>query len=130
MSEHTPESTVSAFVEAVNRGDLSAALTHYESDAVFVPQPGAVVVGLEGISEALSGMLAMRPHIVTERFDVAAGGDIALYHSRWSMTATGEDGVVTQERGLSADVLRRQPNGEWKIAIDNPWGAGVLPAAG
>jgi ketosteroid isomerase-like protein len=31
--------------------------------------------------------------------------------------------------GESTDVLRRQPDGRWLIAIDDPWGARVLGPA-
>jgi ketosteroid isomerase-like protein len=27
--------------------------------------------------------------------------------------------------GTSADVLRRDPDGAWRIVIDNPWGSGA-----
>ena len=122
MSEHSPESTVASFVEAVNRGDLEAALRHYEDEAVFAVQPGVVVSGRSSIREALGGMLTAQPRIVTDTFKVIREGDIALYHSRWSMSLAGG----ASESGVSADVLRMQTNGEWKIAIDNPWGASVL----
>jgi ketosteroid isomerase-like protein len=29
--------------------------------------------------------------------------------------------------GESSDVLRRQRDGRWLIALDNPWGADLLP---
>jgi len=32
--------------------------------------------------------------------------------------------------GVRAEVVRRQPDGTWKYAIDNPWGGAVLGAAG
>ncbi len=28
--------------------------------------------------------------------------------------------------GESTDVLRRQPDGRWLIALDNPWGVQIL----
>lgn len=30
--------------------------------------------------------------------------------------------------GESSDILRRQADGRWLIALDNPWGAQVLTA--
>lgn len=47
----------------------------------------------------------------------AVAGDLALVHTRWSLEATAPDGAA----------LRRQPDGRWLIAIDNPWGTAVLP---
>ncbi|GMU65264.1 MAG: hypothetical protein AMXMBFR36_15380 [Acidobacteriota bacterium] len=117
---------VAAFVAAVNRGDLEAALRLYDADAVFVPEPGTVVVGREAIRDALSAMLAARPRIVTSARIVLAGEDLALYHSEWTMEAADPGGETVRETGRSADVLRRDAGGTWRIAIDNPWGTRLL----
>jgi len=29
--------------------------------------------------------------------------------------------------GESSDILRRHKDGRWLIALDNPWGAQILP---
>lgn len=126
MSKQTPEMAVAEFVEAINRADLACALQCYEESAVFVAQPGVVVSGHEGIREALGEMLALRPRIHTESFEVIRNDDVALYHSSWRMVGRSGEGDEVSEVGMSADILRRQPNGEWRIAIDNPWGTGVL----
>jgi uncharacterized protein (TIGR02246 family) len=123
----SPESAVAAFVEAINRGDLDAAVDCYEEGAVLVAQPGLMASGRDEIREALGGMLSMRPRIVTASFEVLRSADLALYHSRWTMApADRPDEVEEREEGCSADVLRRQASGEWKIAIDNPWGTALL----
>ena len=28
--------------------------------------------------------------------------------------------------GRSSDILRRQPDGNWLIALDNPWGTDIV----
>jgi uncharacterized protein (TIGR02246 family) len=118
--------TVAAFVAAVNRGDLEAALRSYDADAVFVREPGTVVVGREAIREALAAMLASRPRIVTSARIVLAGEDLALYHCEWTMESATPGGESLRESGRSADVLRRDAGGSWRIAIDNPWGTSLL----
>jgi uncharacterized protein (TIGR02246 family) len=130
MSTATPIQTVSAFVEAMNRGDIEAAVAHYEPNGVLVARPGVVAVGATAIREALAGMLSMSPKLSTRTYDVIISDDLALYHSEWSMNGTGPDGVPARLSGKSADVLRKQPNGDWKIAIDNPWGTAVLNGNG
>jgi len=30
--------------------------------------------------------------------------------------------------GESSDILRQQRDGRWLIALDNPWGAKILPS--
>ena len=39
---------------------------------------------------------------------------------------TGPNGMTVEMAGKSSDVLRRQPDGTWLIAVDNPWGTEVL----
>ena len=46
---------------------------------------------------------------------------LVLMHSRWVLSGAGPDGQVTEQRGTSAEVLRRQPNGAWLYALDNPF---------
>jgi ketosteroid isomerase-like protein len=85
-----------------------------------------VVVGREAIREALATMLATRPRVVTNARIVLAGEDLALYHSEWSMEAAGPTGETVRETARSADVLRRDASGAWRIAIDNPWGTSLI----
>lgn len=127
MPTTTPTKVVSAFVEAMNRGDIETAVSHYEPSGILVAQPGVVAVGAAAIREALTGMLQMNPRLTTASQEVFSSNEVALYHSNWSMSGTGPDGNSVTLSGQSSDVLRRQPGGEWKIAIDNPWGTAVLP---
>jgi ketosteroid isomerase-like protein len=48
--------------------------------------------------------------------------NIALMISEWAMTGTGPDGKALQMGGRASDVLRRQPDGTWRVVIDNPMG--------
>jgi uncharacterized protein (TIGR02246 family) len=128
MTANTPLAVVHAFVDAMNRGDLEAAVAHYDSDAVLVVQPGVVARGRSAIETALAGMLALRPTLTSDAQEVLALDDLALYHSRWSLSGRDPTGDAVTLSGQSSDVLRRGPGGEWKIAIDNPWGTAVLDA--
>lgn len=126
---HTSASqTVNAFVDAMNRGDIDAAVAYYEPGGVLIAEPGASATGLDAIREALTQMLALRPSLRTTTHEVIATDDLALYHSDWQMAGTSPDGAPVVLSGKSADVLRKQADGGWKIAIDNPWGAEVLAA--
>jgi len=57
-------------------------------------------------------------------------GDVALYLGRWMLRGTDPGGQPLIMGGESTDILRRQPDGEWRIAVDNPWGFRVLPGLG
>jgi hypothetical protein len=38
------------------------------------------------------------------------------------MEASAPDGMPVRQEGLSADVLRRRPDGSWGVIIDDPYG--------
>jgi ketosteroid isomerase-like protein len=44
------------------------------------------------------------------------------------MDATLPDGTKIQNGGLSVIVLRKQPDGNWLMVIDNPFGGQSLKA--
>jgi ketosteroid isomerase-like protein len=51
---------------------------------------------------------------------------MAFYCSDWSMSATDAKGNLIQMKGRTSDVLRRQADGTWLVAFDNPWGTAIL----
>ena len=125
MTHERPEQVIELFAVSLNRGDVDAAITLYESEAVFAPQPGEEVTGLEAIRDALQQFAALKPRLRGEITNVLTAGDVALVQNRWQLEGTQPDGSPVEMRGLSADVLRRAPDGGWRILIDDPWGAGV-----
>jgi len=123
----SPANTVNQLVEAINRADLEGAAALYEKEAVLVAQPGQVAQGSTELKNALAGFIAMKATLHSDAQQVIEAGDIALYVSRWRLDGTGPDGRPISMAGESSDVLRRQRDGRWLIALDNPWGSGILP---
>jgi uncharacterized protein (TIGR02246 family) len=121
---HTPEDTIRRFSSLLADGDLDALVDLYEPDAAFAPQPGQSVRGREAIREALQPFLALRPRMIGDVERVLTAGDTALVANRWTLSGTQPDGNPIELAGVSADVLRRRPDGSWGIAIDDPWGGG------
>ena len=124
MTAERPEEVIELFAASLNRGDVDAAITLYESDAAFAPQPGEEVTGLGAIRDALQQFAALKPRLRGEITNVLTAGDVALVHNRWQLEGTQPDGSPVEMRGHSADVLRRASDGSWRILIDDPWGAG------
>ena len=125
-----PIDTVNQLVQAINRRDAESALGLYEPDAVLVIQPGQVARGAVQLREALAGFAALEPTLESETQHVIQAGDVALYLGRWTLRGTDPTGQPLIMGGESTDILRRQPDGEWRIAVDNPWGFRVLPGPG
>jgi ketosteroid isomerase-like protein len=62
-----------------------------------------------------------------ERTDVVAADDVALVYSTWTLKGGADpNGNPIDLAGQSTDVVRRQPDGTWLFAIDNPWGVQAI----
>ena len=121
-----PIDTVTNLTAALNRGDLEAALALYETNAVLVAQPGVVARGPAELRAALQQFIDLKPRLTAHAQHVIEMGDLALYVGRWTLQGSDPAGREVSMGGESADILRRQVDGRWLIAIDNPWGAQVL----
>ena len=66
MPARKPEEADLLVIEALNAGDVERALTFYEPDATFVPEPGKAATGLAAIREVLNGFVALKPRLTIE----------------------------------------------------------------
>jgi len=123
MPANTPEEVHSQFTEHFAAGDMDGLISLYEADAVFMPQPGQTVQGLEAIRGALGAFLSLKGEFEMQPAKAIRTNDLALLFSRWFIKGTGPDGNAIELRGHTSDVVRRQPDGTWLLAIDNPYGA-------
>jgi ketosteroid isomerase-like protein len=97
------------FIERANAGDVEGLVALYEPDAVLAFPPGQLTVGREAIRQAYQDLLASRPQFTPGQQQPAlVDGDLALTSTR---LARG---------GATAEVARRQPDGSWLWAIDQP----------
>ena len=122
----TPIDAVSQLAQAINRGDIEAALALYEPNAVLVAQPGYLARGSTELRLALGRFIELKPTLRSETQNVVEVDDIALYIGRWTLRGTDPSGQIVAMGGESSDILRRQRDGRWLIAVDNPWGAQIL----
>ncbi|HJU73765.1 MAG TPA: DUF4440 domain-containing protein [Gemmatimonadaceae bacterium] len=122
-----PIDAVGQLVQAINRGDLAAAVALYEPNAALVVRPGTLARGTAEIRDALAGFIAMQAVLRSEAETVVEADDVALYIGRWNLRGTDASGQSVVLGGVSTDLLRRQGDGRWLIALDNPWGSEILP---
>ena len=122
----TPIDTVNQLTDALNRGDLEAALALYEPDAVLIARPGQIARGSTELRAALGRFIELKPTLRSQTQNVVQVDEIALYMSRWTLQGTDGSGQAITMGGESTDILRRQEDGRWLIAIDNPWGVQIL----
>ena len=122
MPARTPKEVEDLFPKAMNTRDIDAMLALYESDTVFVPEPGqAPVQGEQALRAHLRTFTDAQPELSTEVRHVVQAGDIALSWIPWSMKRTRADGTQETISGRAVNVVRRQPDGTWRTLIDNPF---------
>ena len=121
-----PMDTVHQLVAAINSADLEGAVALYEGSAVLMSPTGDPARGTAELRAALGGLIAMKARLEAQAERLIEAGDVALYLSRWSLQGTDPGGGAIEMAGESTDVLRRQADGRWLIAIDNPWGVKTL----
>jgi len=122
MAARNPEDLDRLFAGALNTGNIEELMELYEPQASLMPSPGKVVAGAEAIREALAGFIAGKPTMSLSPRVVAKTADLALTTSKWDLTMTGPDGKPAQMSGQSIEVARRGPDGNWRFAIDLPFG--------
>ena len=109
----------SAWIDAVNSGDLARLLVMITDDVVFL-NPGEDCVGRDGFSTKFSAAhKRLRIRCVTELTEVVVVGEVAYTRSRDSVTVSPRAGG--EESRLAGDrmtIYRKQPDGRWLLARD------------
>ena len=53
---------------------------------------------------------------------ISAGDDLALVVVEWKSKTVSSSGEAKVWAGTATDIVRRQPDGTWKLALDIPYG--------
>ncbi|WP_433035471.1 YybH family protein [Actinomycetospora sp. CA-053990] len=121
MTIMSPAQGDEAWRERFNAGDVEGLLALYEEDAIFVPEPGGKpLVGREAIRDFVvnfpieDATVEFRPKALLER------DTDALSYSDWTIRGTGPEGPTEME-GQATVLMRRQDDGTWLIAMDDPF---------
>ncbi len=109
--------------EAFHNGDIEGVMASYTDNAVVVFDRETPVSGHDAIKEKFMGAFAIKPRFEYDGHEVFVAGDTALHIAPWVMKATLPDGASIEDRGLSVASLKRQEDGRWLMAIDDPHGS-------
>jgi uncharacterized protein (TIGR02246 family) len=117
----SPTQMDDAWRECFDAGDVDALVQLYEEDALFVPEPGGkALAGRDAIRDfclnfpITDATIEFQPRMMLER------DTDALSYSVWTIRGTGPDGPTEME-GQATVVMRKQDDGGWLIAIDDPF---------
>ena len=76
MPARKPEECDLLLIEAIQKGDLDAALALYEPNATFVLDSGEVITGHAAIREVAQGYLALKPKFTQEVKALVSGSSL------------------------------------------------------
>jgi len=105
---------------AFNAADDEALAALYQEDAVFVTTPGSSLTGRAAIRKAYQSFWPMKPVMRLGTAPVIQAGDLALLEGKWVLIGASPEGDPVHITGTSHEVVRRQPDGTWLYAIDDP----------
>lgn len=118
--------TITGMTAAFHAKDIDGVMASYEDQATIVFEPGKPSGDRDAIIAGFRMFFGFEPHFTYGQHEVVVNGDTALHITPWDMTGKAPDGTSIAQSGLSVAVLKRQPDGSWKMVIDNPYGAHVM----
>ncbi len=121
MHASTPENIHALLEAAFRAGDLDAYTQLHEADATtLVPPDGRQVTGRDEIRKEAEAIVTLAPRFTSRVVGKLEANGLALTYARWELAATGPDGSDIEMSGRGTIVSRRQPDGSWRIVLDNP----------
>ena len=117
---HKPEEWPRIFEQHLNAGDLDMVMSLYEPEARFVTRSGETLIGRDAIRKVLAGMIEAKTQFQSRVLRAVTVDDIAQLYTDFEGTTVDESGKTVAIRNKAIEVLRRQPDGAWKLIMGNP----------
>jgi uncharacterized protein (TIGR02246 family) len=115
MEPRSPEDWWPLFQGAMRQGDLEAVMALYESGAAFANADGSVRLGDAELRRQFEPLVNARADFEVTIKKIVQSADVALLHSEYRTTRPQE------QSGYALEVLRRQADGRWLLAIGDPF---------
>jgi ketosteroid isomerase-like protein len=106
---------------AADGRDLEAILSYWTDDAVVLPPGLPAVTGKTALREYILASLQIPGFNITwSSRDVvfSPDGNLAYLFGENRVTMNGADGTPATTTGRAVTIWRRDPNGEWRCAVD------------
>ena len=110
-----------AFSTAAGAGDAAGLGAMYLPNASLMPPNAATVQGREAIQKFWGGFVdAYQVNITVTAEEVEGHGDLAYSRGRYTLglTPKAKGAAPIRDEGKFLEILRRQPDGTWRYAVD------------
>ena len=108
--------------EALDSTDAVQAASFYSEDAVFITSGRALAAGRDRVQQVFQEDFrapGFKLDLAVERVEVAASDDLAVVRGTFTVTiSTPDQGTPIEVRGSYLQVLRRDAEQQWRVAID------------
>jgi ketosteroid isomerase-like protein len=101
--------------------DIDRILSYWTDDAVVLPPGLPTIVGKTALRRYVESNLQMPGFQITwSSADVVLSpdGNLAYMFSKNAVTVDGQDGAPVTMNGRAVTIWRREPDGEWRCAVD------------
>ena len=128
MLPRDPEDWPSVFAQHLNAGDLEKVLSLYEPEARFVAPSGETLVSRDRIRQVIAGLIHSNTKFQSRVLRVTRIDDLAVLYTDFDGTTNDSSGKEIELRWRAIEVLRRQPDGGWKLIVGDPNARGSVAA--
>ena len=108
---------VSTWMKASEARDINTVLSLMADDVIFMV-PGRAPFGKEEFRAASEEMKNVRLAVTSDIREIKVLGDLAYIRNYIEITVTPPDGTLTQRRGYTLSILRKQSDGKWALWRD------------
>ena len=110
------ESLMNQVEKAFNEGDIDAYMSTVADNAVIMEPNEPAIIGKEAIRNHYGFIESMNFDMKIFIDEIEVSGDWAFHRSRWKGSWTEEEsGQKTEIESKDINILKRQPDGSWKI---------------
>ena len=93
----------------------------YEADAVIISAERQRIAGHVALREVMAVFAAARPRLAINLTMVDRQGDLTVIYNDWTLSAALPDGTKVEQSGRAVELVRRQADGTWRFAFDDPY---------
>lgn len=126
---YKPQDCDLLLVKAIEEGDIETLVSLYEPGAaMYLLTTGELTYSPDVIRAEYEGLISMKPKMVIEEIvtTIHQDGNLATTSLKGYMDSFAPDGQSIHSTFHTLEVLRKQPDGTWRFAIDDPQGSAKL----